>query len=244
MKSKNTTISKDRQKKILSLVLKYWKRMLLASFCMVIVAGTTAIMAYLIKPVMDEIFIDKNMDMLVFIPGLAIFVFFLKGLGSYWSEYLMNYVGEKIIRFFRDSLYDTITDLPISFIHKKKTGALMSRITNDVNIVKGMVSTAAINLVRDVFTVIGLTVVIFYQDWKLASAAFLVLPVAFFPIVLFGRRVRRFSTGTQETMADLNSFLHETFTGSKIVKIFSMEAFEKKRFKEKTRELFRLEMKK
>jgi len=211
---------------------------------MMIVAGATSAMAFLVKPVIDDIFINKDKAMLVFIPGLAVFVFFIKGAGAYGSEYLMNYVGEKIIRFFRDALYDKITDLPIAFVHKEKTGALMSRITNDVNIVKGMVSTAAINVVRDVFTVIGLTVVIFVQDWKLASAAFLVLPIAFYPIVLFGRRVRKFSTGTQETMAELNSFLHETFTGSKIVKIFSMEDFEKSRFKEKTEVLFRLEMKK
>jgi ATP-binding cassette, subfamily B, bacterial MsbA len=244
MKSKISTISKQRQKKILSLVFQYWQRLLLASLCMMIVAGSTATMAYLIKYVMDDIFIGRNKEMLLILPGLAVLVFFLKGVGSYGSEYLMNFVGEKIIRSFRDSLYEKITDLPISFLHKEKTGALMSRITNDVNIVKGMVSSAAINLVRDVFTVIGLTVVIFVQDWKLACGAFLVLPIAFYPVVLFGRRVRKFSTGTQETMADLNSFLYETFTGSKIVKIFTMEDFEKRRFKEKTQELFRLEMKK
>jgi subfamily B ATP-binding cassette protein MsbA len=182
--------------------------------------------------------------MLLLIPGAAVLVFLLKGLGSYGSEYLMNHIGETMIRFFRDSLYEKITDLPISFIHKEKTGVLMSRITNDVNIVKGMVSTAVINVFRDFFTVIAFLFVIFYQDWKLALGAFVVLPLAFYPIILFGRRVRKFSTGSQETMAELNSFLHETFTGSKIIKIFNLEALEKLRFKEKTRQLFRLEMKK
>jgi len=218
--------------------------MLVAAICMIVVAGANGAMALLVKPVMDDIFISQNKEMLLLIPGLAILVFFLKGAGSYGSEYYMNYIGEKIIRFFRDSLYEKITDLPISFIHKEKTGALMSRITNDVNIVKGMVSTAVINLFRDFFSVIAFLFVIFYRDWKLALGAFIVLPLAFYPIVLFGRRVRKFSTGTQETMADLNSFLHETFTGSKIIKIFNLQAFEKERFKEKTRTLFNLEMKK
>ncbi len=86
--------------------------------------------------------------------------------------------------------------------------------------------------------------VIFYRDWQLALGAFIVLPLAFYPILIFGRRVRRFSTGTQETMAELNSFLHETFSGSKIIKIFNLQDFEKNRFKEKTRHLFDLEMKK
>jgi len=244
MKKKKAKLSRSRQKKILSLVFKYWKRMLVAAICTIVVAGANGAMALLVKPVMDDIFISQNKEMLLLIPGLAILVFFLKGAGSYGSEYYMNYIGEKIIRFFRDSLYEKITDLPISFIHKEKTGALMSRITNDVNIVKGMVSTAVINLFRDFFSVIAFLFVIFYRDWKLALGAFIVLPLAFYPIVLFGRRVRKFSTGTQETMADLKLFLHETFTGSKIIKIFNLQAFEKERFKEKTRTLFNLEMKK
>jgi len=244
MKKKNPKLSKSRRKKIISIVSKYWQRLLLAALFMIIVAGANGAMAFLVKPVMDDIFINKNRDMLLLIPVIAILIFFLKGFGAFGSEYLMNYIGEKIIRFFRESLYEKITDLPISFIHKEKTGALMSRITNDVNIVKGMVSTAVINLFRDFFSVIAFLFVIFYRDWKLALGAFIVLPLAFYPIVLFGRRVRRFSSGTQETMADLNSFLHETFTGSKIIKIFNLQAFEKERFKEKTRLLFKLEMKK
>lgn len=244
MDTANPRLSKTRQKKIISLVSQYWQRMTVAAVCMIVVAGANGAMALLVKPVMDDIFIKQNKEMLLLIPGLAILVFFLKGVGSYGSEYLMNFIGEKIIRFFREALYEKITDLPISFIHKEKTGALMSRITNDVNIVKGMVSNAAINLFRDFFSVIAFLFVIFYRDWQLALGAFIVLPLAFYPIVLFGRRVRKFSTGTQVTMADLNSFLHETFTGSKIIKIFNLQAFEKERFKGKTRELFRLEMKK
>ena len=244
MKTKNPTLSSVRQKKILSLVLAHWKKLLLASLCMIVVAVANGAMAFLVKPVMDDIFISKNREMLLLIPGAAVLVFFLKGIGSYGSEYLMNHIGETMIRFFRDTLYEKITDLPISFIHKEKTGVLMSRITNDVNIVKAMVSTAVINVFRDFFTVIAFLFVIFYRDWKLALGAFIVLPLAFYPIVLFGRRVRKFSTGSQETMAELNSFLHETFTGSKIIKIFNLEALEKMRFKEKTKQLFRLEMKK
>jgi subfamily B ATP-binding cassette protein MsbA len=244
MENKRASLSKSRQRVIFNLVFRYWKRLAFAAACMVMVAGANGSMALLVKPVMDDIFIGKNKDMLLLIPGLAVLVFLVKGLGSYGSEYLMNYIGEKIIRYFRNSLYEKITDLPIAFIHKEKTGALMSRITNDVNIVKGMVSTAVINVFRDFFSVLAFLGVIFYRDWQLACGAFLVLPLAFYPILIFGRRVRRFSTGSQETMADLNSFLHETFSGAKIIKIFSLESLEKKRFRLKTGELFRLEMKK
>ncbi len=244
MKPLKKKLSRSRQKKIISMVSTYWRRLVLAALCMTVVAGANGAMALLVKPVLDDIFIAKNKEMLLLIPGLAILVFLLRGMGNYSSEYLMNYIGARIIRHFRDDLYEKITQMPIAFIHRETTGALMSRITNDVNIVKGMVSTAVINVFRDFFSVIAFLIVIFYRDWKLAIGAFIVLPLAFYPILLFGRRVRRFSTGTQETMADLTAFLHETFTGAKVIKVFCMESFEVKRFKDLTRALFRLEMKK
>lgn len=244
MEKIHTSLSRKRRKKIFDLVFKYRRRLVIAALCMVVVAVANGAMAFLVKPVIDDIFVARNREMLVLIPGLAVLVFLLKGMGTFGSEYLMNYIGERIIRFFRDSLYERITDLPLAFIHKEKTGALMSRITNDVNIVKGMVSTAVINIFRDFFSIIAFLFVIFYRDWQLACGAFVVLPLAFYPILVFGRKVRRFSTGTQETMAELNSFLHETFTGSKIIKIFNLQTFEKKRFRQKTGRLFQLEMKK
>jgi len=235
--------NKARITDVLHIVLAHWKKLALAMVCMVVVAGATAASAYLVKPMLDDIFINRDKTKLLLIPGAAILVFFLKGAGSYGQGYLMNYVGEQIIKHFRISLYDKIIDLPLAFFYREKTGVLMSRITNDVNIVKGMVSTAVTSLLRDAFTVVALTFVVLYMDWKLALGAFLVLPAAFYPIVLFGRRVRRFSTGSQEAMADLSVFLHETFTGTKVVKIFSMESFERQRFREKAETLFRLGMK-
>jgi ATP-binding cassette, subfamily B, bacterial MsbA len=244
MEKKLAGLSASRRRKILDLVLQHQTYLIIAALCMIVVAAANGSMAFLVKPVIDDIFVAKNRDMLKLIPALAVLVFLLKGVGTFGSEYLMNYIGERIIRFFRDALYERITDLPLAFIHKEKTGALMSRITNDVNIVKGMVSTAVVNIFRDFFSILAFLFVIFYRDWQLACGAFLVLPLAFYPILVFGRRVRRFSTGTQETMAELNSFLHETFTGSKIIKIFNLQSFEKQRFKQKTRHLFQLEMKK
>jgi len=234
---------KNRHKHILSLVKENKLRLFLAMVCMLVIAISTSATAFLVKPVLDDIFFNKDHQMLILIPIAVILIYFLRGLGSYGQEYLMNYVGEGIIRNLRNDLYDRIQDLPLAFFHKEKTGVLMSRITNDVNIIKAMVSTAVTGSLKDSFTIVGLTLVIFYRDWKMALFAFLVLPLAFFPLVEFGRRVRRVSTGCQESMADLNSFLHETFAGNKIVKAFGMESYEKKRFFEKTLRLFKIEMK-
>ncbi len=233
----------DREKTLFKLIASHWKKLIAAMLCMIVVAAATSISAYLVKPMLDDIFINKDKTKLLLLPGAAVLIFFLKGMGAYGQQYLMKYVGEAVIMEFRNSLYAKIIDMPMAFFHKEKIGTLMARITNDVNIVKGMVSTAVTSFTRDAFTVAGLTGVIFYMDWKLAMGAFLVLPAAFYPVFIFGRKVRKFSTGCQEAMADLNNFLHETFSGTKVVKIFTMEEFEKKRFNKKADDLFKLEMK-
>ena len=234
---------KDRHKRLLSLIKENKLRLFLAMVCMLVIAVASSATAFLVKPVLDDIFFKKDITMLKIIPVVVVLIYFLRGLGMYGQDYLMNYVGENIIKDLRNDLYNRIQDLPIAFFHREKTGVLMSRITNDVNIIKTMVSTAVTGSLKDSFTIVGLTFVIFYRDWKMALFAFIVLPIAFFPIVEFGRRVRRISTGWQEAMADLNSFLHETFAGNKIVKAFGMESYEKKRFFNKTLDLFKLEMK-
>ncbi|MFO7860913.1 MAG: ABC transporter ATP-binding protein [Desulfosalsimonas sp.] len=234
---------RSRHRRLLGYIRGSWPQLALAMVCMLVVAGTTSATAFLVKPMLDDIFMEKNETMLMIIPIALVVLYLLRAAAMYGQEFLMHYVGESIIRQLRDSLYDKISDLPLTFFQKEKTGVLMSRITNDVNIIKAMVSNAVTGALRDVFTIFGLIFVIFYQSWKLALIALIVLPVAFFPIAEFGRRIRRFSTRSQESMADLNSFLHETFAGNKIVKAFGMEAEEKARFFEKNRTLFRYEVK-
>jgi ATP-binding cassette, subfamily B, bacterial MsbA len=234
---------KPRHLELIKLIKDSWFMLFLATVCLLVVAGTTAVSAYLIKPALDDVFISKDSRMLKLIPLAVIVVYFLRGLGIYGQEYFMSHVGQNIIRRLRNRLYDHIQDLPLSFFHKEKTGTLMSRITNDVNTIKSMVSSLVTGSVRDCFTIIGLTIVIFTQIWDLALLAFIILPLAFYPIVALGRRVRKVSRKCLEAIADISSFLHETFAGNKIVKAFGMEAYEKKRFFDKTLLLFKLEMK-
>jgi len=234
---------RERYKKVLNQIKDRWFSFILASICSMIVSSTTALSAYLIKDVIDEVFINKDLMMLKLLPLVVMAIFLFKGLAMYGVEYIMSYIGQTIIKRLRDDLYDRICDLSISFFQKEKTGVLMSRVTNDVNIVKNMVSSTVTGLMRDCFEIIALTFVIFYQIWELALFAIVVLPVAFLPIVAIGRRVRRVSTGCQVAMAELTAFLHETFSGNKIVKAFGMENYEKSRFFERTLALFKLEIK-
>lgn len=234
---------RPRHRRLLGYIRESWAHLAMAMLCMLVVAATTSATAFIVKPMLDDIFMDKNEKMLRLIPVALMILYILRAGAMYGQDFLMHYVGESIIRQLRDNLYCKIVDLPLSFYHREKTGVLMSRITYDVNIIKNMVSNAVTGALRDVFTIAGLIFVIFYQDWKLAFIAMIVLPVAALPIAEFGRRVRKFSTRSQESMADLNAFLHETFAGNKIVKAFCAEDMEKSSFTDKNKKLFRYEVK-
>jgi len=237
-------IIRDRHRRLLILIKDQWFRLFIAMVCMLLMAGSRSAISLLVKPVIDDVFVNKDVRMLMLIPLAVSTMFFILGIAMYFQEYLMNYVGQNIVRQLRDGLYERIQDLPISFFQREKTGVLMSRVTNDVNVIKNMVSSVVTGSLRDIFTIIGLVSVIFYLDWEMALFAIIILPVAFLPIVVLGRKVRKVTTGSQMAMADLTSSLHETFIGNKIVKAFGMEEYEKKRFSGKNRKLFKLEMKK
>ncbi len=240
LSSSFTSRLKPRHRELVSLVAANTSRLFGAMACMILMSASMAAVAYLVQPAMDKIFVARNEQALKLIPLVVVIVFLIRGGSYYGQEYLMGWVGENIIRRMRDMLYDRMMDLPLSFFQGEKTGELMSRITYDVNVIRVMVTTAATSSLRDFFSVVFLTGVIFYQDWKMAIFALFILPAAFYPIVYFGRKVRKLSTGCQEAMADLNSHLQETFTGNKVVRAFHMEKREKKRFFDKTDSLFRL----
>jgi subfamily B ATP-binding cassette protein MsbA len=243
MKPTSRRFLRDRHRRLLRLVIDSWRKLAVATACMVVISASTAATAYLIKPVLDDIFFKKDLVMLRVIPPAVLLLYVVRGLAMFFEEYLMNHIGQNILRRLRNEVYSHIQSLPLSFFQSEKTGVLMSRITHDINIVRNLVTSAITGSIRDVLTIIGLVGVIFYQIWQLALIAFIVLPAAYFPILYLGRRVRRNSRGCQEAVGDLNAFLHETFAGAKIVKAFGREAYEKKRFADRTAGLFRLEMK-
>jgi len=232
-----------RQKELLTLIKDRWIKLAAAAGCSAVVAAMTAASAYLVKPVVEKIFEQKDAQMLMLIPLMVIAVFFAKGVAAYGSYYLLSHVGQSVIMRLRNRLYNHMQDMTLAFFQQQTTGDLMSRITNDVAIISSMFTSAITGSIRDCFTIIGLLSVTFYLIPKLAIYAFVVLPIAAFPIFHFGRKIRRVRLGAQEAMADTNAFLHETIFGTKIVKAFSMEDHEKKRFEGKSRKIFRLEMK-
>jgi subfamily B ATP-binding cassette protein MsbA len=192
---------------------------------------------------LGDLLLKKDMEMILLLPIAIILLFLLKGIFDYGQAYLMNFVGLRVVADIRQRLYDHLQGLSLSFFTRTPTGVLISRITNDVNLVQGSVSNAVTGLIQDVVTILGLTAVVFYRDWKLGIIAFVVFPIAIIPIKEFGKKLRKFSKKGLQRMGSLTTFLHETITGNRIVKAFNMEEYEKRRFAEENERYFKIFLK-
>lgn len=212
-------------------------KLVIAMVSMVAVGGFNALQAYLVKPLLDEIFVHRDAHLLNLLPLALLAVFFVKGIFYFLYSYFLEMVGQCVIRDLRTTVYAHIMDQSLSFFHTSTTGELISRIINDVSIIQGSVSYTLIRSLRDFCSVFGLLGVIFYMDWRLAFISLVFLPLAGAPIIIFGRKFRKISTNYQEKLGEATSQLHETIAGVSIVKAFCMEDFEKKRFAKRMQEI-------
>ncbi len=227
-------------KKLLRLTKPYRSQLVVATVCMVLVSGLASAQAYMIKPLLDEIFVNKDRWLLNIFPLVLISVFLLKGVFNYFAVSMLDTVGQKIIRDIRTQIFVHVHSLPISFFHNTPTGELISRVINDATLIQTAVSRALIGVFKDMFQVFGLVGVVFYLNWKLALASFIFLPLSFIPVAHFSRKFRKLSTTNQQTVAQVTNLMHETITGHRIVKAFGMEQYEAKRFAETIDRLFRI----
>ena len=227
-------------KRLLKYVKPYWKRMTIAIISAIFLAGANTSIAWIVKKVMDDVFTEKNMQMLAFIPFVIIILYFLKGLFHYGQAYFMGYVAIRVVTDIRDKIYHHLQTLSLAFFTKNPTGVLMSRIANDTSLLQSTVSDSITSLLRNALTIIGLTGYTFWVNWKLATISYLIILWAIIPIQIFGRKSRKFSTKSQRKMADIAKFLFETFSGIRIVKAFGMEHYESRRFSEENFRFFKI----
>ena len=218
-------------------------RMIGAIGAMVGVSGITALLAFLVKPVLDDIFFAKRLNMLYLLPPLVVLIYFVKGILSYTNNYQMSYIGNATVCRMRDQLFSSLQRQPLSFFDGEATGVLMSRLTYDVNLLQNAVTQVVTSFFRDSLTVLGLSAVIFYREWRLALLAILVFPLATFFIVRLGQRMRRISHKTQVANARLYTVLQESIIGQRIVKAFAQENYEEEQFVRANWDYFRIRMK-
>ena len=243
----------------------FLKRFILALVFMAMVAVFTAFFAIIIQPVIDELFIQgggklaeksqaiRNLIMgalrigekrLVLVLPQLLFVAFLgQAIFSFLSLYSMKTLGLKVVRNIRDRLYRNLIHQSIDFLSKARTGDLVSRISNDIEKIKLAVAETLAVYIRETLTLAGLLVVIFYQDWEMATLSLVLIPVASVPLLYFGRKVKKRGLQSQETIGDLGNFMSESAMGNKIVKAYNMEEFEINKFRQLNQKHFRINAK-
>ncbi len=229
--------------RLLQYVRPYWKRMVLAVTSAILLGAANTSIAWIVKKVMDDIFVAKDMFILTVIPFVIIILYFLKGLFYYGQFYFMGYVAMRVVTDIRDKIYQHLHTLSLAFFTRNPTGVLISRIGNDTNLLQSTVSDSITTFLTDAFTILGLTGYTFWVNWKLAALSYLIILWTIIPIRIFGRKSRKFSTKTQLKMGDITKFLHETISGVRIVKAFGMEDYENRRFSEENFRLLRLRLK-
>jgi ATP-binding cassette, subfamily B, bacterial MsbA len=208
---------------------------------MVVYAIGTAGLAWLVKPIFDSVL--PNQERLVFVASGIVFVYLLKGMGSYASAYLMADVGQRVVMDLRNDLYRHILGQSAAFFGQRTTGQLMSRINNDVGQVQQVVSETVGDLARESLSLVGFVFLMFYIDARLAIVCLTGAPLVVYPLIRLGQRVRRTTRRSQEALESISHISAEAFTGHRIVKAFATEAREAEKFGRAGYHLFRTNMK-
>jgi len=221
----------------------YWPTLAAGTALALLVSGTEGLIAWLVKPAMDEIFIKRDLVMLKLIPLALLGAYLLKGLGRFGQSYLMASVGERVVARIRRELYGHIQGMPLAFFKSLHSAELMARVVTDVNRLARLSSTVLVMAVRQVGTIIALLVVMFAREWVLALIAVAVFPAVAVTVRTLGRKLYKINKRSQETVAKLNVMLQESFTGTKIVKAFGREKLEQERFDGVNNQLLRLALK-
>jgi subfamily B ATP-binding cassette protein MsbA len=229
-------------KRLLPYIFPYKKRLIMAVISMAVVSALTGALAYIVKPLINNIFITKSYEELVLIPILVIIIFVVKNVFYYAEFYYTGSVGQNIIRTLRDEVYSAIVKFPISKLNKIPTGVLIARITYDINIIQRTVSDSVSAVMKDSLTIIVLLAVVIYMDFYLAIAVILLFPLVIFPVTMLGKKARRTSTDTQNEMGGITKFLDETISNLRMVKAYNMEESEIGRFKKLSDNLYRFFM--
>lgn len=231
---------KDFFKQYIPYYKDYIGKFILSFVGMMLVAGGTSGSAYVIKPLLDDIFISKNQEMLQILPFMVIALYFAKGLGRYIQAYYISYIGQDIIRRIRDKLLCHILTLDIDFFQKKHGGELISRITNDINRIQAAVSNQISEFIREVLTILALIGVVIYQSAELAFYGLVVLPLAILPLTILAKKMKKLSFKSQEKVSDITAHLSETFNNIEIIKANSTEKIETDKFSEHNKKFFEI----
>ena len=206
---------------------KHIKKILLSVFFALLVAGSTSGIAYLLDPAIEKIFIEKDQALIIIIPIFIIIAFAVKGFSLYLAKVIMIGVSEEVRKDLQCDMLNNLIAADTRLIDGKHTGKFISNITNDVSHITNLISTAVLNIFKDSLTLIGLLIVMFFQNWKLSLVALIMIPLATFAARTLGKRIGKVATEQMLRAGILNTYLIELFKNHKLIKIFQQEKYEK-----------------
>ncbi len=221
-------------------VLRHKPKLILAVACMLVAAACTATYAWLMQPALDEIFINKDEDKLLLIPIAIIFIALLNGVATFGQTMLMRYIGQRTIADMQLDLFAHLMRADLGTFHDQASGRLISRFTNDIQMMRHSISNVLTGLARESLTMIFLVGVMINASWQLSLIALVAFPLAIFPIARLGRRMRKLSDNTQSELGEFTAQLDESFQGVRVVKAYGREEFELTRARSAIERLFTL----
>ena len=221
-------------------VKKHSRKLIISIICMIIVSATTALNAWMMQPVLDDIFIDKNESLILIIPLAILLIAVIKGISSYIQSVLMSFVGYRLVADLQSDMFGSLIKCDISFFSKTNSGTLISRFLADVGALSRGVHNVIINIIKDFFTLIFLIGVLFYHDWKLSWISILIFPLAIYPISRIGKRLRKISKNTQVGFGFLTKRLTESLQSIKTIKSFNAENVETVKVEKEVENIFQL----
>ncbi|WP_440618973.1 ABC transporter ATP-binding protein [Candidatus Pelagibacter sp. HIMB1493] len=207
----------------------YLNKIFLSAFLSILVAGSTSSIAWLLDPAIKKLFIDKEQSLLILIPLMIVFAFTTKGLSLYFAKATMIGVGESIKKKLQYDMVNNLVGTDTQIIDKKHSGKFISNLTYDVTHITNLLSNAILTLFKDSLTLIGLLIVMFMQNWKLALISIIMIPLASVSAKILGKRVSKVTTEAQQKSGFLTTYLVELFKNHKLIKIFQKEEYEKNR---------------
>lgn len=229
--------------RLLAYIKPYKKRLAAAVVCIVMAAGANLYLPWIIKDMIDDVLMSKDMLMLNLIAAGILVVMFTRGVFYYGQSYLVSYVGQRVIIDVRSVLFRKFQKMPLSYYDRQQTGTVMSYITNDVSAMQSAIVDNLIELVTESSILIGSLAMMIYLDWKLSLLTLMTIPLVGFAMKIFGRKLKRSSTVIQERAAEITSLLQESISAIRVVKSFVRETYEIRRFEEQNWKNFQAAMK-
>ncbi|MDI9388127.1 MAG: ABC transporter ATP-binding protein [Synergistota bacterium] len=228
--------------RLLACARPYARRLAAALACMFVASACNIVPPWLLKNVVDDVLIQKDLAMLNTLPFLLVVLFIGKGLASYGHQYLMNWTGQRVVMDLRLLLYDHLQRMSLKYLYGKRLGELMSRITNDVSILQNLVTSVLVNLVVQAVTFVGMVAFLLYINWRLSLVAFAVIPLTVLILDRASRRLRSVGHEIQSELASLSAVVQEAFGAIRVVRSFATEDLELERFGRSNRDNFRAVM--